>query len=126
MRAVLPRHVPHEDAVANVGRVALGVAGLATGRFVLLRTLTVDRLHEPYRAEAFPQLPRLVEAARAAGAIGAGLSGAGSGGPGFGDSVAGLRRVGGAPPAAAPDTGGGGRIIGRTTRNQGAEGDGRN
>ena len=26
--------------------------------------LTVDRLHEPYRAEVYPQLPRLVEAAR--------------------------------------------------------------
>jgi threonine synthase len=37
-----------------------------------------DRLHEPYRAQIFPQLPHLLLAARQAGAIGACLSGAGS------------------------------------------------
>ena len=56
--------VPLEDAVANLTRVAIGVAGMATGRFDLLRVLTVDRLHEQYRAKAFPQLPRLVAGAR--------------------------------------------------------------
>ena len=50
MRAALPAKVPLEDAVANLSRVAIGVAGMATGRFDLLRVLTVDRLHEPYRA----------------------------------------------------------------------------
>ena len=40
------------------GASALGVAGLATGRYDLLARLTVDRLHEPYRAAAYPQLPR--------------------------------------------------------------------
>jgi homoserine kinase len=121
MRAVLPTHVPHADAVANVARVAVGVAGLATGRFELLRTLTVDRLHEPYRAEAFPQLPRLVEAARGAGAIGACLSGAGSAILAFGDSVAGLSRIEGALLAAAADTDVAGRVIVVTPRNQGAQ-----
>ena len=48
------------DAVANLGAVAVGVAGLATGRYDLLARLTVDRLHEPYRAAVYPQLPRLV------------------------------------------------------------------
>ncbi|MFZ9502367.1 MAG: ATP phosphoribosyltransferase regulatory subunit, partial [Beijerinckiaceae bacterium] len=37
-----------------------------------------DRLHEPYRAAHFRQLPDLIVAARAAGARGAALSGAGS------------------------------------------------
>src|SRR5204862_4315019 len=60
MRKVLPAKVPRADAVANLGRVALGVAGLATGRYDLLRSLTLDRLHEPYRASAYPQLPHLV------------------------------------------------------------------
>jgi homoserine kinase len=78
MRAVLPATVPLEDAVANLGAVGLGVAGLATGQLELLGQLTVDRLHEPYRAEAYPQLPILVAAARDAGALGACLSGAGS------------------------------------------------
>jgi homoserine kinase len=78
MRAVLPAAVPFADAVANLGAVAVGVSGLASGRFDLLRHLTVDRLHEPYRATAFRELPDLVAAARDAGAIGACLSGAGS------------------------------------------------
>ena len=37
-----------------------------------------DRLHEPFRAAHFPQLPELIAAAVAAGARGAALSGAGS------------------------------------------------
>src|SRR6185437_1054524 len=78
MRAALPATVPMADAVANLARVGLGVAGLATGRSDLLRVLTVDRLHEPYRAAVYPELPRLISAAREAGAIGACLSGSGS------------------------------------------------
>src|SRR3954453_2959603 len=78
MRQALPEQVPLADAVAKLGAVGLGVAGLAAGRTDLLRHLTVDRRHEPYRAAAYPQLPRLVQAARDAGALGACLSGAGS------------------------------------------------
>jgi homoserine kinase len=78
MREALPANVPLADAVANLSAVAVGVAGLATGRFELLGRLTVDRLHEPYRAKAYPQLPAMVAAARDAGALGACLSGAGS------------------------------------------------
>lgn len=89
MRAALPVQVPLADAVANLSAVAVGVAGLATGRFELLGRLTVDRLHEPYRALAYPQLPRMVAAARDAGALGACLSGAGSTIIAFTDSAAG-------------------------------------
>jgi homoserine kinase len=78
MRRVLPDAVPRADAIANLARVAVGVAGLASGRRDGLALLTVDRLHEPYRASVYPELPRLVVAAREAGAIGAFLSGAGS------------------------------------------------
>ena len=78
MRRVLPDTVPRADAVANLARVAVGVAGLASGRSDVLSMLTQDRLHEPYRAEIYPELPALVAAARAAGAIGACLAGAGS------------------------------------------------
>ena len=78
MRRVLPAEVPLRDAVANLGPVAIGVAGIASGRFELLGRLTVDRLHEPYRSAAYPELPRLTGAAREAGALGAFLSGAGS------------------------------------------------
>lgn len=78
MRRVLPAEVPLRDAVSNMSRIAIGVAGMASGRIDLLAELTVDRIHEPYRSVAYPQLPRLTGAARAAGALGAFLSGAGS------------------------------------------------
>jgi len=78
MRAALPASVPFRDAVHNVGAASLVVAAFASGRLELLRAGTVDRLHEPYRATPYPELPRLVAAARDAGALGAALSGAGS------------------------------------------------
>jgi homoserine kinase len=78
MRRVLPAEVPLRHAVENLARVAIGVAGIAAGRFELLADLTVDRLHEPYRSVPYPELPRLTLAAREAGALGAFLSGAGS------------------------------------------------
>jgi homoserine kinase len=78
MRAALPGTVPFGDAVHNVGAAALTVAALAQGRLDLLAAGTTDRLHEPYRAHVYPELPELVATARAAGALGACLSGAGS------------------------------------------------
>jgi homoserine kinase len=78
MRRVLPDSVPRADAISNLARVAVGVAGLASGRSDVLALLTQDRLHEPYRAAAYPELPHLIEAARSAGALGACLAGAGS------------------------------------------------
>ncbi len=105
MRAALPAAVPLSDAIANLGRVAIGVAGLAVGRSDLLAALTQDRLHEPYRATVYPQLPRLVAVAREAGAIGACLSGAGSTIIAFSDSVAVMTRIEAAFLAAAADEG---------------------
>lgn len=111
MRAALPASVPLADAVANLGAVAVGVAGLATGRYELLRRLTVDRLHEPYRAAVYPQLPAMVEAARSAGALGACLSGAGSTIIAFTDTIAGAIPIEAAFRAAAADA----DLPGRTT-----------
>ncbi len=120
MRAALPTVVPLEDAVANLGAVAVGVAGLATGHFGLLSLLTTDRLHERYRAAVYPQLPAMVSAAREAGALGACLSGAGSTILAFVDSMAGITRIEAAFAAAAADT----DLVGRTVvvepRNVGA------
>ena len=120
MRAALPAKVPLADAVANLGRVALGVGGIASGRRDFLRLLTEDRLHEPYRAAVYPQLPRLVDDARAAGAIGACLSGAGSSIIAFTDTVAGVARIESAFRAAAGDTDLHGRIEVVAPRNAGA------
>jgi homoserine kinase len=121
MRAALPAKVPLGDAVANLGAVAVGVAGLATGRYELLARLTVDRLHEPYRAKVFPGLPRLVGAAREAGALGACLSGAGSTIIAFVDSMAGLTRVEAAFIAAAADLDLAGKVVVVEPRNLGGQ-----
>jgi homoserine kinase len=121
MRTVLPARVPRDDAVANLTRLAIGVAGIAIGRFDLLRVVTVDRLHEPYRANVFPQLPRFVQSARDAGAIGACLSGAGSTIIAFSDSVRTITRIEGAFTAASVDTDLPGRIVVVSPRNQGAQ-----
>jgi homoserine kinase len=120
MRAALPEYVPLADAVANLQRVALGVAALAGGSADGLRHLTVDRLHEPYRAVVFPQLPALVGAARDAGALGACLSGAGSTVIAFADSLSGLTRIEGAFRAAAADLDMPGRVELVAPRNTGA------
>lgn len=93
MRAALPASVPFKDAVHNVGASSLAVAAIASGDLDLLRAATVDRLHEPYRATPYPELPRLTAAARAAGALGAALSGAGSTIIAFTDAPAAARRV---------------------------------
>lgn len=120
MRRVLPDTVPLADAVANLGRVAIGVAGMATGRRDLLGLLTEDRLHEPYRAAAYPQLPRMVADARAAGALGACLSGAGSAIIAFTDTLSGVARLESALRAAAADTDLPGRVEVVKPRNAGA------
>jgi len=120
MRAALPPSVPLADAVSNLGAVAVGVAGLATGQYDLLRRLTVDRLHEPYRAAIYPQLPQMVAAARSAGALGACLSGAGSAILAFADSTATIARIGTAFTAAAADGDLPGRVSVIEPRNEGA------
>lgn len=76
-REVLPDSVSREDAVFNVGGVALTLGALTTGRFELLREAMADRLHQPYRRALVPGLEAAVEAALGAGAYGAALSGAG-------------------------------------------------
>jgi homoserine kinase len=121
MRKALPKAIPVEDVVANLGAVAVGVAGLAAGRKDLLRRLTVDRIHEPYRASVYPQLPRLIEAARDAGALGACLSGAGSTILAFADSMADITRIEAAFAAVAADTDLPGRVAVVEPRREGAK-----
>ena len=76
-RAVLPTEVSREDAVFNLGRTALFVNALATGRLGLLRHATEDRLHQPQRGKFFPAMKNIIRAALDGGAHGAFLSGAG-------------------------------------------------
>ena len=77
-RAVLPVQVSMADAVFNMGRVALLVAGMALDRPQYLDVATQDRLHQPYRQPLFPAIKVIFAAARDAGALGVFLSGSGS------------------------------------------------
>jgi len=74
-RSVLPAHVAHTDAAAQVARVALLVEALAH-RPDLLLPATRDRLHQEYRRSVMPDSLALVDALRARGAA-AVVSGAG-------------------------------------------------
>jgi homoserine kinase len=76
-RELLPRSVPHDDAAFNVGRAGLLTAGIALGRRDLIGPGMRDRLHEPYRLAAVPDLDTVCEALIVAGAGGAALSGSG-------------------------------------------------
>ena len=77
-RAVLPKQVSVPDAVFNMGRVALLVAGMALDRPEYLEVATQDKLHQPYRQPLFPAIKLIFAAARDAGALGVFLSGSGS------------------------------------------------
>ena len=77
-RAVLPRELSVADAVHNMSRVAMLVAGMATNRPEYLSVATQDKLHQPYRQPLFPAMKLLMKAAMDAGALGAFLSGSGS------------------------------------------------
>ena len=76
-RAVLPDSIPRRDAVFNVQRVSLLLAGLQTGQLDVLDAALDDRLHQPYRLRLFTWMPAVADAARRAGALGCVLSGAG-------------------------------------------------
>ncbi len=76
-RALLPECYSRADAVANIQSAALLGLAFAQGRGDLLRMAMSDRIHQPYRAEICPLLPRLLPLAGKNGILGAALSGAG-------------------------------------------------
>ena len=75
-RAALPSNVPYADAVFNVGRTGLVIAGLADHRR-LVREAFEDRLHQTQRTPLFPESAPILEGLVAAGALGSCWSGAG-------------------------------------------------
>jgi len=76
-REAIPGSVTHKDAVYNVGRTALLVGAIASGRLEYLSDALVDKLHQPYRAALIPGMLDVFEAGREAGALGVVMSGAG-------------------------------------------------
>ena len=78
-RAVLPESYARELVVSNLQNTALLVAAFTQANGGLLVTATVDRMHQPFRSEVCPLLPRLLPLAGANGVLSVTLSGAGSG-----------------------------------------------
>jgi homoserine kinase len=75
-RGVLPDTLSRADAVFNLGRMGLLMAGLADPTH-LRAAATADRIHQPARTALFPEAPGLLEALVDAGALAACWSGAG-------------------------------------------------
>ncbi|MDA8311798.1 MAG: homoserine kinase [Actinomycetota bacterium] len=75
-RASLPTEVSREDAVFNLGRLALLLEGLGDAR-KLVPAAARDRLHQRPRTLLFPEAPQLLAALEAGGASAACWSGAG-------------------------------------------------
>lgn len=55
-RLALPKVVPFENAVKNVGNASLLVASLLTEDFSVLNSALRDCLHQPYRSKLLPEL----------------------------------------------------------------------
>ena len=75
-RAILPEVVPFSDAVFNLGRLGLLIAGLGE-RGQLLEAAGEDRLHQDRRSVLYPEAPELMARLREAGAVISCWSGAG-------------------------------------------------
>ncbi len=76
-RAVMPKTVPHKDAVFNLSRAALLSAAFAVGDLSLLPVATQDRIHQPFRRPLIPEYDDICNIACEAGALTVCLSGAG-------------------------------------------------
>ncbi len=77
-RAVLPKEVSRHDAVYNLSRAALLPHAFTSGDLSLIRAVTKDKLHEPYRKPLFRNIDEVEKAAYEAGAVSFIISGAGS------------------------------------------------
>ncbi len=76
-REVLPEQLSMQDAVFNIGRMALLVDALHTGDLQQLALAMEDRLHQPYRMQLITGMEEIIPAAKALGALNVTISGAG-------------------------------------------------
>jgi homoserine kinase len=77
-RTVVPANFSRREVVDNLGNASLIAAAFASRSYESLRGAFVDRLHQPFREKFVPFLPKLLQAAIDAGALGGFLSGSGS------------------------------------------------
>ncbi len=76
-RNILHPHITRQDAVYNLGRLALLIRSFITGDTDDLKLATQDRLHQLKREALFPAMSHLFRVAIDAGADGAFLAGSG-------------------------------------------------
>ena len=76
-RKLLPKTYSAEDAIFNLGRVALLTRALSTGDLNHLNIATQDQLHQPFRIPIYPGIKNVLRAALEAGALGVYLTGSG-------------------------------------------------
>jgi homoserine kinase len=76
-RRVVPKQVPIEGLIYNVGRAAAMASGFASGDVDLIGESMSDAVVEPERTEAIPGFQKVKENALKAGACGVAISGAG-------------------------------------------------
>jgi homoserine kinase len=76
-RSLLPETFPRQTVVRSLGRVGALVAGLTSGEPALLAATMGDELHEGPRNQHRPEVAKLIDVARGAGALHACWSGAG-------------------------------------------------
>jgi homoserine kinase len=77
-RSILPSKISRIAAVENCANACAITAAFASRDYEQMRGTFSDNLHQPFRAKLIRFLPRVIEAAEQAGALGAFLSGSGS------------------------------------------------
>lgn len=76
-REVLPSTFSMQDAVYNVGRMAMLIDAMHTGKLEQLTLAMNDKLHQPYRMTLIKGMEEIIPAAKALGALNVTISGAG-------------------------------------------------
>lgn len=76
-RDILPKSVSVKDAVFNIGRSALLMSSIMTGKYENIRTATADRMHQRFRKKFIPMIDDIFDSVYKADALGVYLSGAG-------------------------------------------------
>jgi len=77
-RRVLPESFSRQAVVENLANTSFVAAAFASRRYGQLQDSFEDRVHQPFRTQFVPFLPKVLSAARNAGALGGFLSGSGS------------------------------------------------
>jgi homoserine kinase len=77
-RRILPAKISRIAAVKNCANACAITAAFASRDYEKMRGTFSDNLHQPFRVKLIRFLPRVIEAAERAGALGAFLSGSGS------------------------------------------------